>query len=312
MISAPLTLDRFLHTEYVRGRWLDGKTQQQMEISVRLLDRWASQTGRPSPVPMHDLTRNLVIDWMTWLGDDKTRAPKTVNNKRGDVLTLWREANRQGKCGPAEEVRKMPEPKRQPVAWKLAEIEAIFAACNRLSGYWEGVRVSLAWKVGFLLFWDTGCRLDEMFLAEIAHLRMGDKSLFVPAEHRKGKRADRVYPLHAQTLDVIAASLSAPRKKIFPFPFKRRQIWSHLKKILRAAGLPDDRAHMFHCLRRSAESYAALDKGIVWAAEAIGHSVEVARKHYVSSAIAPGPRLIDGLPRPRMTGGRDGRQQMLF
>lgn len=311
MIAIPETVRHFLQADYVRGRWLDPGSVLQMEISIRLLDRWAGETGRTSPVPIRHLSADTVADWMRWLA--KTRSPKTVNNKRGDVMTLWREAARKQKCGPAEEVRKMPEPKRAPVAWKLHEIEAIFNQCDRLAGYWEDVSISLAWKIGLLLFWDTGARLDEVRLAEVGHLRPADRSLFVPAENRKGKREDRIYPLHSQTLDVINAGLPSERKFLFPFPFKKRQIWPHLKKILRAAGLPDDRLHMFHCIRRSAESYAARDKGVEWAAEAIGHSVAVAKRHYVSREIAPGPRLIDVLPRPQIGTACDpvqGRKQL--
>jgi hypothetical protein len=69
---------------------------------------------------------------------------------------------------------------------------------------------------------------------------------------------------------------------------------------------------MFHCLRRSAESYAALDKGVQWAADAIGHSAEVAKRHYVNQDIAPGPKLIDALPRPQVDTRGDGRQKLLF
>jgi len=307
MIAASITLEQFLR-DYAHGRWLDPKTQQQMEISVRLLDRYAREIGKPSPVPLYDLSADYLINWMKWLA--QTRSPKTVNNKRGDIMVLLREGNRRGHCGPAEEVRKMPEPERCPVAWRLPEIEAIFEQCNRLPGYWEDCRVSLAWKIGLLLFWDTGCRLEEVLLSEIRHLR-SDMTLFVPAEHRKGKRADRVYPLHQQTWDVISTSLPTNRKKIFPFPCKRRQIWGYLKRILRAAGLPDDRAHMFHCLRRSAESYAAKEKGVQWAAEAIGHSSVIAKKYYISEDIAPRQRLIDAIPRPQVD-ARETLQLMLF
>jgi hypothetical protein len=71
MIALPETLDHFLQTEYVRGRWLDPKTHQQMDISVRLLDRWATETGQPSPTPIWNLSANLVADWMRWLAADR-------------------------------------------------------------------------------------------------------------------------------------------------------------------------------------------------------------------------------------------------
>jgi hypothetical protein len=85
---------------------------------------------------------------------------------------------------------------------------------------------------------------------------------------------------------------------LFPFPHGDRRLWEHLKAILRAAGLPADRTHMFHCFRRSTESYAAAARGIQWAADAIGHSAAVAKRSYVARAIAPGPKLIDAIPRP--------------
>ena len=292
------TLEHFLDNGYLRGRWLDPKTRQQMLISVGLLDRWAEETKRPAPVPIAALSRDLLIDWMEWLRRD--RSPKTVNNKRGDVMTLWREANAQGKCGPVDTVRKLPEPRRQPVAWTIKQVEAIFDECNRMSGTWQGVPVGLAWRIGFLLFWDTAGRLNEVLLAEMKDLRTADGTLYVPAEHRKGKRADKIYPLHRQTWEAILESLPSDRRLVFPFPWKRGQIWYHLKRILRSAGLPDDRAHMFHCFRRSAESYAARDRGAQWAADAVGHSLQVAKRHYISDAIAPGPSLIDALPRPQI------------
>jgi len=58
MIRAEETLSHFLAEDYLRGRWLDPKTRQQMEISIRLLDRFATETGRPSPLPVRSLNRN--------------------------------------------------------------------------------------------------------------------------------------------------------------------------------------------------------------------------------------------------------------
>ena len=117
----------------------------------------------------------------------------------------------------------------------------------------------------------------------------------MPAEHRKGRRRDRLYTLHAQTMEVFRSTLPSPRRRVFPFPYKHRQIWSHLKRILDAAGLPSDKKHMYHCLRRSAESYAAAERGAQWAADAVGHAVEVARRSYISPLIARG-RSWSALP----------------
>jgi len=69
------------------------------------------------------------------------------------------------------------------------------------------------------------------------------------------------------------------------------------ERLLAKAGLPADRKHLFHCLRRTSESYAAAARGISWAAERVGHSESVARRRYVSPAIAAGESLCDVLPR---------------
>ena len=120
----------------------------------------------------------------------------------------------------------------------------------------------------------------------------------MPAEHRKGRRSDREYSLHPDTCELIRITLAYPRERLFPFPFNRRQIWIHLHKILHLANLPTGWRFGFHCLRRTTESYAANAKGIEWAADAIGHSVEVARRSYISPAIVVQHRLCDAIPRP--------------
>ncbi len=275
---------------------------QQIRIAIGLLDRF-----HQSPVALERLSREFLIDWMRWLADVRRLAPATINRKRAAVMAIWTDAAARGQAppvpqsrSPLDRVPKRIEPERVPVTWSLPEIDRIFAAAARLPGAWEGVRVSLCWVLGLLLFWDTGGRLAEVLAAEMRFMDVERKTLFMPAEHRKGRRRDRLYTLHAQTMEVFRSTLPSPRRRVFPFPYKHRQIWSHLKRILDAAGLPSDKKHMYHCLRRSAESYAAAERGAQWAADAVGHAVEVARRSYISPLIAPGPQLVEALPRPTL------------
>lgn len=267
---------------------------QQLAIALGLYGRFLER-----PPEVSDLNKASILSWMRWLSDG--RAPRTVNSKRSALVTLWHHAAERGLIGPPPKIPKRKEPVRIPVAWTLEEVDRIFAACDSLSGCWSGVPVPLCWKLGLLVFWDTGCRLNLTMGLETRHVDLGSGILIAPAALLKGGRADRVYYLHQQTLALIADSRPQNRRFLFPFPWKRRQIWPHLRKILDGAGLPSDRARMFHCIRRSAESYAAAERGIEWAAAAIGHSVEVARKSYISPMIVRPPSLIDALPRPTLS-----------
>jgi integrase len=287
------TLLGFLDTVYLPSRLqLTAGSAQQLRIAV---GRFGDYLHR-EPL-LSDLRKDTVLDWMRWLAESS--ASSTINSKRRAILTLWREAADHELVPPPGRIPRLREPQRIPIAWTLGELERIFRAADQLTGWWSGVPVSLCWRLGLLLFWDTGSRLGPILKARTAQVDVEARTLLVPAEHIKGQRADRLFLLHSQTVNTISESQPSERKMLFPFPWGRRQIWFHLKAILRAAGLPDGRQRMFHCFRRSAESHAASAKGIEFAAAAIGHGVEVARKSYISPLICRPPALIEALPRPK-------------
>lgn len=292
-MSATLFLSQFLESVYLAERPdIQEGSAEQLRIAVRLFERWL---GRPAEAK--DLSAATLVAWMKWLAAE--RSPRTVNSKRGAILAVWNAMADRGLCDPPRRLPKLREPERIPVAWTIEEINAIFETCMRLPGEWEGVPVSLCWIVAILVCWDTAGRLELVLRARVRDVLFDRKKLFVPAEHIKGKRRDELIDLHEQTLHAIALTLPSNRERLFPFPFKRRAVWTHLKRILRAADLPDDRQHMFHCFRRTAESYAARERGLEWAAAAVGHSVEVARRSYISPLIVrTRPQLIEALPRP--------------
>jgi integrase len=279
---------------YSAGRLsLSAGAARQLALSVSVLDH---HVGRPTL--LSDLSSSLVSGWLRALLDSG-RSPSTVNSKRSAVLTLWRAAAEQGLAPEVPKISKAIAPKKIPVTWSLDEVERIFAACDSLRGFWEDTPVWLCWKIGLSIFWDTGCRLAETLGADLRDVWLDHGVLFVPASHRKGRREDRIYRLHPQTLALVRQSLPSDRKKLFPFPWGEKQIWDHYRRVLAIAGLPGDRSRMFHCIRRTTESFAAARMGIAWAAAAVGHSETVARERYVSPLIAPAPALIDAIPRPQ-------------
>lgn len=296
--SGLMTLIEFLTAVYIPPRLgLSQSSAQQIEIAVRLFSRWLDR-----PATLADLSTSSICNWMRWLAE--TRSPATVNSKRQPILSLWRAACEEGLCEPPRKwPPRWPEPKRIPNAWTIEQVSRLLDATNNIavsSVLWDGCPAALAWRTAILLIWDTGCRLATLLDASVSELDLDSATWRVPAEHCKGKRADRVYRLHPDTVAILRTSLKKPRERIFPFPFCKHQVWPHLKRILRTAGLPCDRKHLFHCLRRTTESYAAAARGVEWAAAAVGHSVQVAKISYICPAIAPGPSLIDAVPRPRI------------
>ncbi len=295
-----LTVLDYVQTTYKADHFdIDPLTLLQYAATARRLDEWHGK-----PFLMQDLSTETVSAWMAWLLNVKKFSPVTVNSKRRGLLTLWADASWKGLAppfpdqrNPREKIRKLREPQRTPVTWTMDELTRLLNEVDKIEGKWQSAPIRLCWRVAFLFLWDSGARLRELREASTAHVNIEAGTWTVPAENRKGRRKDKLYHLHAETIEVYKATHPATRKKVFPFPYVPRQLQVYLSNILKHAGLPSDAKHKFHCFRRTAESQAAAAKGIQWAADAVGHNVAVARKSYVSEVIAPGPKLIDAIPR---------------
>lgn len=284
---------------YCRARTLAPGSRQQLAIATRQFERWYLEyRGRP-PRPA-DLDRDALHDWMDALNDTGRAAP-TINSKRAALLSLANFAADAGLTEPTRRVKRMTEGEDPPTAWSLAEFERLLWSARAEPGDWSGVPAGVCWEFGLLCIWDTGARFHELWAATTAHLNLTDGTWLVPATHRKGRRRGRLYHLAADTCAAIGATLDTPRERLWPFPYGRRQVWVHWDRILDRAGLPTGRRFKWHCVRRTAESHAAAERGPSWAAEAVGHTEAVARRHYLAPSIFKTPTLADCLPRPTAT-----------
>ena len=245
---------------------------------------------------MADLTHETVVSWLRH--EVELHSPATANSRRAAILAIWREAAEHELVPPPRKVPKANAPTRVPEAWTIEEVSRILEACRRVPGEWDGCPASTAWEVAISVLWDTACRLGSMLGARVVDVDLDRATWLVPAANIKGRRSDRLYRLHPDTVALIRGSLAEPRDRLFPFPHKPDRVWYHLRKILVAAGLPTTQRDLFHKLRRSAESYAAAARGLAWAAQQVGHSEQVARRHYVAPSIVDTESLCDVLPRP--------------
>jgi integrase len=290
MIAPVSTLSGFLEETYLVERFITDGAAEQLRVAVRTFCRFLGRD--PS---LAELCKTDLLGWLKEMVN--TRSPSTINSKRQAILSVWRAAAAVGLSSDPPRIPRMVEPQILPVAWTLADLNRLLGYCGTLRGDWQGLPVSLAWRILLMVLWDTGARINTMLLARVADIDLARCSLFVPARNLKGRKADRVFQLHPQTVALVQESMAWPRGRLFPWPYSRRHLWTAFGRLLKAAGLPCDRRHKFHCIRRTSESYAAEARGIEWAASAVGHSVQVARR-YISPLIYHGPSLVEALPRP--------------
>jgi integrase len=114
--------------------------------------------------------------------------------------------------------------------------------------------------------------------------------LLVPAEHRKGKRRDRLFPLGTDAAEacrkLIAANLDDDR--IFPFPYSGTYLYKKLTGVLKRAGLPTDRKSKYHRFRRTVASAVARAGGDP--TRALDHASPKTTKKYLD------PRIVGSVP----------------
>jgi len=280
-----MDLRDFLTDRYaLRHQNAGPKTIAQYLIAVNL---FGTHLGREPLVD--DLLPDTVLRFLRWL-HDSGRAPRTVNSKRQALLTLWRDAFRDGKTvtrAPDNgDVPRLTEPRRVPVAWTVDEMRRLKRACvaaPRIPRF-DPQRDGRHWLALILVMWETGHRLNS--LLTVQRSAIDERGVLrVPAELTK-TYTEMVDELSPETLAAVAAMPDHPM--LFPWPFSRRQIWVRFEKdVLIPAGLPFDRLRKFHCIRRSSASHVCAAAGEYAAQQHMGHrSVAVTIKSYLDPTIA--------------------------
>lgn len=287
-----------LLAEYRRDRTIQPGSFQQLTISARRFAAW-HQTACGRPPVVGDLTRANIHQWMEWLLQPPwSLAPATVNRKRTAMVCLANFADEAGAIVSPRKVKRLTEGNDPPTGWSLSEFDKLLWAARVEAADWDGVPAGDCWDFGLRMIWDSGARFSELWLALVEHVDLAAGTWLVPAVNRKGKKAGRLYELAADTVEAIGRTLDVPRKRLWPFPWGKRQVWVHWNRILARAGLVPSRKAKWHCVRRTAESHAAARRGKEWAAEAVGHSLAVAKRHYLAPSIVKTPSLSEALPRP--------------
>jgi len=231
----------------------------------------------------------------------KTNAQDTVNGYRRILLAVIAFARRKGLTEYQPCVPRLKTPKREPECWSLEEMRRIIDAASNTPGLVGPVPAGKWWPALILFVYNCGTRISATMGVPSNRLDLERGSVFVPAELQK-QRADQRFDLLPETVKALRAIEPDRNECIFDdWPYDRTQpqfkiLNSHLKRILRRAGLPHTRRDMWHKIRRTFGTMAAAHAGKAYASEMLGHSSVRITEAYLDTRFLDRPSLLDALP----------------
>lgn len=265
-------LERYLTTNL---RIRSPETSRLLVISVKHL---ATFLGRPPE--LSDFSDDVIAGYVQHrraLG----RAESTIERETAKLFTLWTYAARLGLAPWPTLI--LPRAKKQlPVAFTQQEVRALFRAAVRYERPIAGVPGNIYMPALLAITFDTAERIRAVW-----DLERGDvnpRSRWVTYRCRKGSREDITRQFRRSTAFYIRRLFKESDAKRPFAPVHRTTLYYHLDRLLEAAGLPCDRRHKFHCLRRSHASHLHAAGGD--ATGSLGHSSDqITRVYYLDPKI---------------------------
>lgn len=197
-------------------------------------------------------------------------------------------------------IEKVPPP--EPIAFLKREVRTLFREARRYHHTIAGVDGAVMLSSILAVCFDTAERVGALCEIERSDIQIVSSWLrisggWVTIRSRKNGGRTIVRKLRASTARVLSKHLkNCPHKKPFGF-VHRGTLYYHLAQLLKQAGLPGDRRHKFHCLRRSHASYLHAAGGN--AQESLDHAdAGTTRRHYFDSRITRTQHAIDRLFNP--------------
>lgn len=272
--SSQMLLADFFRRVYVPRR-LPGRNPNTLRLYAHLLYFFSRFLGRDAKVA--DLDEPTALEFLDWYGS--TRAPRSRNRVRDQLLALAGLAQRQGLLRIVPDLPKMPEPRRAPQSLTPDQVARLLAACAGLHGEICAVPAALFWRTLFLVGLSTGLRASALFALRRADIDFADRSLLARAETQK-QNADQRLRLTPAALAAIAAIWEPDRELLFPWDRHPTTRYHYLRRLCVAAGLPDDRRHKLHALRRTCATWTHRYGGDATAQ--LGHADNATtRRHYL-------------------------------
>lgn len=244
-----MLLSTFFETIYAPLR-LRGKSQNTYRLYRLCVLQFSRSLGREATIA--DLTNeNLLMH----LANRKEVSAATRNKELAELKAMWRLAIQKQMHTGWPEIQKENEPKRTPRAWRHDQMTSLLQACMRAPGMVGDVPAWLFWTSFVRLAIDTGERVGA--LREAKWDWLDADSIHVPAEVRKGGKADKWFPLSDDTPRELRELRTYGGKGfIFAWPYCYTYFWSKYAKLVEQAGLPSGPKCSTHKLRRTHASVA--------------------------------------------------------
>ncbi len=269
-------------------RRIDGneKTAYQYRNTISFFERFVA----PQSAAIDDLeSEELLLDFLRWRMTDGGRWAAT--KCRTNLLRIAGHAFKKRHIETMPEVPTIPVVLPAPIALRPKEWERLYWSSTRMLGDYKGVCAAYWWRAILLMFVLTGERTEATLSLRWEWLD-SHGWLKVPADARKGRRKARAYHLPAVLLASLEKLRPAGNDMIFAKPFGIDQFYEYYGKLLRYAGLPDDRRHKPKCLRSTFGSYVSLVGGNPTAE--LGHeSPATFARHYDDRTLTAGNGIAE-------------------
>lgn len=289
------TLAEFTQGFIDRSLSIGQRAAEQIVISVRRLDQFAGHH-----VEVHELSRDLLCRFLR--RRLTTCSAFTVKRNRAHLIQLWREAAEEGLVTPPPKIPAIKLPKPVPRAISLDVITRLLGAAGCQTSLMRNTQTpsSLFWRAAILFIYDVGVRLTAMLDIERGDIDITNR--IVVLRHDSAKTMlGQVLDFSEQTAEAIGDLMQANGgKHVWEWPYRKRMIWLHFKRLMVAAGLQPENGVAFHALRKSHASYTMLVSDQETARKRMGHTSALMTERYIDPRIivANSARLADRLPRP--------------
>jgi integrase len=231
---------------------------------------------------------------------DKRQA-NTSNTVRRVYFIMAKQAKRRGLIAAIPNPDLWPWRKeilKQPVAFTKQEISAMFAAVDRTKGLSPRTKLAMT---GFLAAaYCTGARVQHIMSAPRDALDIETSTVNIV--DTKGRK-ERTFSFKGSTMpffEAIVAGLATskihPRYKYLVAIDGKEVLTKVFKAVCDEAGIIREDGQLFHALRKSCGTHIAAARGVVAAAEHLGHTnIQMTLDHYIDPTQVPVRSHCDAL-----------------
>lgn len=273
------TLLGFFENVYRPHRLIDGSTSQitKHRATIRTFSEVLGRTAE-----LNDLTDDNVSKLMQHIAANG-RKPGTINHQRNHLLALANHAVRRGLLRQVFEVAPVRDYQHSPKAWTQEQLAKLMDTIRQLRGMVRGIPAALWWEALHRCLWDSGVRIGALMQIKWTDIDLDRGILRVRPETQKD-REEQQHPLKPSTVEILKSISQPVRELVFDMPIMYASLFYQYKRILKAAGLPNDRASMFHRMRKSVASHYEREGGN--ATSLLGHSSRKVTMRYIDPTIS--------------------------